>query len=138
MLECVIMSKEKRKLKVEKRLEESDDGAAKPTPPKKKCLAPSFGCINYLPTRPLSEDHESVMKHMKDMRSESSKKKTDGKFIADLMERTFHHRRQMTVNMSSSISTLKAEFPCLFDEFEVTIFNRTSFSVGTEFTLFPI
>ena len=29
--------------------------------------------INYLPTRPLSEDHESVMKHMKDMRSESSK-----------------------------------------------------------------
>lgn len=88
--------------------------------------SPSYGCKNYLPNKPVSEDHASVARHIHDMKLEYSKKKRDGKKIIDLMERTFHHRRVLIVDTTPSVSSLRDQFPCLFDEYQVVRQNRTN------------
>lgn len=115
------MSKEKRKHEIVQKQTTVTEGETDPPvlSVKKKCLTPSFGCKNYLPSNPISEDDQSVMKHIRDMRGEMTKKKIDAKKTADLMDRTFAHRRQLIVKMAARIPKLKEEFPCLFDEFEV-------------------
>lgn len=74
----------------------------------------------YRSLRPECEDDASIASHLKIMKNESKKRKKDYSLVSTAMHQTFADRRSYLIDTSPTVEDLKAEYPCLFDAYEVS------------------
>ena len=112
---CVVAEREKKALKAQLKKAAGDH-------PKKDSKQVSSRILlnNYIPQKPVTEDAVSTESHKNFMIKECPKKKRDERKILQCMELTFYDRRQKIVRQLQSIKTMKEEYPCLFDAYQVS------------------
>ena len=74
---------------------------------------------------------DSISSHIAAMKAE----KQNMSLIRELMDITFADRRAAIVNQQWKVSTIKEEYPCLFDDEEVKYLN---YKVNLSFSLFVL
>ena len=86
---------------------------------------------NYLPSREVSEDDASSSSHIKELQLLKKKKEKDISRITELMDKTFHNRRQMLVGESNedrkSVREIVEIFPFLTDKHEVGLWSNMNY-----------
>lgn len=83
--------------------------------------APTWGIPRYLPDREPGEDDLSISEHINALKLEKSKKRPNYERVFLLMSKTLAERRKKIVTEGIPISSLKIDYPWLFDEEEVCI-----------------
>lgn len=78
---------------------------------------------NYLPPRPPTEDDTSIERYISQLKEQYLKiqLKRDASIVADAMSMTLSDRRSLIVKRSASLKDIKAEYPLLFCENEVSL-----------------
>ncbi|XP_047741045.1 uncharacterized protein LOC108678158 isoform X2 [Hyalella azteca] len=106
---CVMAMRAKKKLHLPQ--EENDD-----MPPKKiPKNVPAFGVVNYMPSKPLTEDDISIQRHRTQMINELKKKAPNPRTIEELMKLTFHDRRQLIITENATVAYIAELYPAIFN-----------------------
>ncbi|XP_018021769.2 uncharacterized protein LOC108677961 [Hyalella azteca] len=107
---CVMAMRAKKKLNVS---EEEN----KVIPPKKNLPKNmlAYGVLNYLPTRPVTEDDISIERHRSLMINELKKNSLNPRTIEELMRLTFHDRRRLIITETATVAHVAELYPALFN-----------------------
>ena len=96
-----------------------------PNPSTKSDHAPSWGIPNYMPERAPGEDDQSIAEHIESLKLEKIKKRPNFEKVCLLMSKTLPERRKKIVAEGITILALKTDFPWLFDEEEVCLYEKS-------------
>lgn len=121
---CVVSNREKRAALLT--CQTNDEGI------KRSKTSPAFGLPNYLPSKPVTEDAASTMKHIELLKKEKEKSHMNSKLVDQSMKLTFYNRRHLIVKEGHSIVALKDQYPCLFDCHQVKYLPRYIKKITTE------
>lgn len=80
---------------------------------------PAYGAKNYLPKRPMSEDDESIQKHIDFMKKEAKARNRNFRAVETCMDLTFSDRREFIINGNKTVEEVRLQYPLLFDAHQV-------------------
>lgn len=80
---------------------------------------PAYGAKNYMPKRPVSEDDESIQKHIDFMKKEAKARSRNVRAVETCMDLTLSDRREFIINGNKTVEEVRLQYPLLFNAHQV-------------------
>jgi len=109
---CVMAMRAKREL----RLPHADNDARSPRKVPKN--VPSYGVVKE-PSKSLTEDDISILRHKALMTSELKKKAPNPRLLEEAMRLTFYDRRRLIITENATVARVAETYPALFNPNQV-------------------